>query len=93
MTDAKQIALLLTTVNAPYKTQLDASELAAALKDGDVALGQVSSFFTEIDVETQMAFAAQYGISSDTLAEVAGSFQVWSGQSVALVAKLRIDAT
>lgn len=85
MTQDMQTALL-TTVNAPYQMQLDADGLAAALKSGDVALGQVSSFFTETAVETQKAFADQHGISADALADVAGSFQDWSGQSVALIA-------
>ncbi|MBW8636275.1 hypothetical protein K1W69_03665 [Hoeflea sp. WL0058] len=83
MTHDTQTALL-TTVNAPYQNQLDAGGLAAALKSGNVALGQVSSFFMEIDVETQKAFALEHGISNDTLAHVASVFQDWSGQSVAL---------
>ncbi|MCP4303846.1 MAG: hypothetical protein GY788_02990 [bacterium] len=76
---------LLTTVNAPYRNQLDAGELAAALKNGDVALGQVSSFFTETGIETQKAFAKEHDISANALAKVADAFQQWSGQSVALV--------
>lgn len=85
MTHDMQTALL-TTVNAPYQNQLDASGLAAALKSANVALGQVSSFFTETGVETQKAFAVEHGISADALTHVAGAFQGWSGQSVALIA-------
>lgn len=85
MTHNMQTALL-TTVNAPYQNQLDAGGLAAALKSGEVTLGQVSSFFTETAVETQKAFAHQHGISPDVLSDVASTFQDWSGHSVALIA-------
>ena len=85
MTHDMQIALL-TTVNAPYQIQLDAGALATALKSENVSLGQVSSFFTETDVEAQKAFAIANGISVDALTHVAGVFQGWSGQSVPLVA-------
>lgn len=85
MTHDLQTALL-TTVNAPYQNQLDAGALAAALKSGDLVLGQVSSFFTEADVEMQKAFAAQHNIAADALTDLAGAFQDWSGQSVPLVA-------
>lgn len=85
MTHDMQTALL-TTVNAPYQNQLDAGGLAAALKSEDVYVGQVSSFFTETDVETQKAFAFEHGISADALTHVAGVFQDWSGQPVPLVA-------
>lgn len=85
MTQDMQTALL-TTVNAPYQNQLDAGALAVALKSEDVALGQVSSFFTETDVATQKAFAHEHGISDDALTHVAGVFKDWSGQSVPLVA-------
>lgn len=85
MTHDLQTALL-TTINAPYQNQLDAGGLAAALKSGNLDLGQVSSFFTEISVETQKAFAAQHDIAAAALADLAGAFQDWSGQSVPLVA-------
>lgn len=78
--------VLLTTVNAPYQNHLDVSGLAAALMDGNVALGQVSSFFTETTVDLQKDFADQQGISLDILMQVAGAFKDWSGQDVALVA-------
>ena len=73
-------------MNAPYQNQLDAGGLAAALKNGNLALGQVSSFFTETDVETQKAFAAQHDIAVAALTDLAGAFQDWSGLSVPLVA-------
>ena len=77
---------LLTTVNAPYQVQLDAGALAVALSAGDVALGQVSSFFTETSVDAQKAFAHEQGISTDTLKLAAVAFKNWSGQYVALIA-------
>jgi len=77
---------LLTIVNAPYQNQLGAGELAAEFKTGDVALGQVSPFFTETAIEGQKAFAHEHGISPAMLSDIAGIFQDWSGQSVALIA-------
>jgi len=78
--------VLLTTVNAPYQNHLDAGELAAALIGGNIALGQVSSFFTEIEIDLQKAFAQEQGIPSEVLVQVADAFKNWSGQDVALVA-------
>lgn len=48
---------LLTTVNAPYQNYFDAGQLAHAIKHGEIVSGQVSSFFTEVSIEAQKAFA------------------------------------
>ena len=80
-------ALLLTTVNAPYRNQMDACALATALRNRCVNVGQVSSFLTEIEVETQVAFAIEHDISVETLEQVARVFQDWSGQSVPLASR------
>lgn len=85
MTKAMQTALM-TTVNAPYQQQVSAGGLALALTNGEIASAQVSSFFTETDVEMQKAFAADHGITLDALVHVASQFQAWSGQPVALAA-------
>jgi hypothetical protein len=77
---------LLTTVNAPYQNCLDESGLAAALLEDKIALGQVSSFLTEIDAVEQKSFALEFGISVEKLTQVAQSFTNWSGQTAALVA-------
>lgn len=78
--------VLLTTVNAPYQVTLDADELAVALHAGDIKVGQVGSFFTEIPVAAQTAFASSFEISSEALADTAKAFANWSGQAVTLAA-------
>lgn len=85
MTQTMQTAIL-TTVNAPFQTYLDADALACAISTGDMATGQVGSFYTETAVEAQKAFATAYGITDDVLVQTAAEFSNWSGQSVALAA-------
>ncbi len=77
--------VLMTTLNAPYQTHLDAGALAAAIKTNDVSTGQIASFFSETAVDMQKAFAEDFGISSDQLTQAAQSFAHWSGQTVALL--------
>ncbi len=77
---------LLTTVNAPYRTYMDGSALAAALCAGDVKSGQVNSFFMETSCEIQRAFAKLHGIPESVLVEAAESFANWSGQDLSLLA-------
>lgn len=83
MTKTMQTALL-TAVNAPYQVYLDADALACAITKGQIATGQVGSFFTETSVESQKSFAAAYGIASNLLSQTASDFANWSGQPVAL---------
>ena len=79
-------ATLLTTINAPYKSYVDAPTLAGYLKDGEITVGQVNSFLTEVPVEKQLSFAKQFAIPKKTLMATAQAFHDWSGQVVALVA-------
>ncbi|GFO83209.1 MAG: hypothetical protein A49_28360 [Methyloceanibacter sp.] len=83
MTHEKQIALL-TTVNAPYRTYMDGSALAAAISIGDFTTGQVNSFFTEAKACDQLAFARHFGVSEDVLTKTASAFADWSGQKTDL---------
>lgn len=85
MTKAMQTAIL-TTVNAPYQSILDAGELALAISKNDIKLAQVGSFLTETPVDQQIAFAAAYGIPKAELEATAALFANWSGQPVALAA-------
>ena len=85
MTHDMQTALL-TTVNAPFQTYLDADALACAISSSDIAKGQVGSFYTETAIEAQKAFAMAHGISAATLLQTATNFSNWSGQAVALAA-------
>ncbi|MDX8355643.1 hypothetical protein [Cognatiyoonia sp. IB215182] len=85
MTKAMQTAIL-TTVNAPYQTTLDAGELALAISKHNIKLAQVGSFLTETPIDAQVAFAEAHGISKATLEATATQFADWSGQAVALAA-------
>ncbi len=77
---------LLTTVNAPYQTYLDAGEMATALNTGDIANAQMSSFFTETSVADQLTFAERNGVSEETLIATATAFAIWSGQVLPVLA-------
>lgn len=77
---------ILTTVNAPYQTSLDAAELALAISNQEIKLAQVGSFLTETPVDDQIAFAETFGISKVALSATASEFANWSGQTVALAA-------
>jgi hypothetical protein len=81
------IALILTTVNAPYSEQLDAATLVQCLKDAALAKskpGHMSSFFGEVDPESQKAFAAHFGIDEQILAVAAHEFAAYSGEDYPL---------
>ena len=86
---SKQLASVLTTVNAPYSEKLDGAMLAYCLTDIDVAKqhpGQVSSFLGEVAAKQQVEFAAAYHIPIDDLKAFAGDFAAWSGESYPLAA-------
>ena len=74
--------LVLSTVNAPYRAKLDAKSLAARLREPDSmrsALGPMSSFFYDVDIDLQRRFALSHGISLEALARAAHLFGTWSG--------------
>lgn len=80
---------VLTTVNAPYSTQLGAEDLAHALLNVETAKqfsGQVSSFLGEVSLGDQMEFAQALNIPLKKLKEFAVSFAEWSGESYQLAA-------
>lgn len=83
MPDVTQMTIL-TTVNAPYQTSLDASELAQAISMKDFKVAQVGSFLTEVPVVAQLAFAEALGIPKSELKATATEFAHWSGQLVPL---------
>ncbi|MCP4070931.1 MAG: hypothetical protein GY742_04220 [Hyphomicrobiales bacterium] len=80
---------LLSKVNAPYGTYASAGVLAVQIQvpslDSDY-IGQVSSFFSEIPVEDQLAFAHQHGISEAALKKAATAFVELSGVDAPLAA-------
>jgi len=84
---AATTTLVLATVNAPYREQLDAQGLAKCLRDHAAAKakpGHVSSFFGEVTPELQIAFARLFGISHAELAAAAKAFALYSGESYPL---------
>ncbi len=86
---SKQLASILTTVNAPYSEKLGGAMLAYCLSDIDAAKqyhGQVSSFLGEVAPMPQVEFAAAYHIPVDDLKAFAGDFAAWSGESYPLAA-------
>ena len=83
MTDPVTICVL-TTVNAPYASSVDATALANALREENISLGQVASFLTELTAAEQIAFATTHGVTRSELTALASAFADWSGQSVPL---------
>ena len=86
---SKHLASVLTTVNAPYSKQLSSAELAYCLSNFEAAKrhsGQVSSFFGEVPLESQLAFASEHDIPLADLKALAVTFSTWSGESYQLAA-------
>jgi hypothetical protein len=82
-------ALILTTVNAPYSTKLDAQELAHCLLDSTAAKampGHMSTFFGEVKPALQIGFAGMFDISEQQLSAAAKAFAAYSGESYPLAA-------
>jgi hypothetical protein len=85
----KNPALILTTVNAPYRKQLEAQELANCLLDPTAAKGlpgHMSSFFGEVTPDQQIAFAHLFNITTEQLVAAAKAFAAYSGESYPLAA-------
>lgn len=88
-TMSKHLASVLTTVNAPYSTQLSGAELALCLADVEAAKqfsGQVSSFLGEVPLEQQAGFAEDFGIKFEDLKAFASDFAGWSGETYKIAA-------
>ena len=83
------LALVLTTVNAPYSKQLSAQEVAYCLLDhaaAKTAPGHMSSFFGEVKPELQLAFAEFHNVTHAQLAAAAKAFSNYSGEPYPLAA-------
>ncbi len=80
-------ALVLATVNAPYREKLDAQGLAHCLLDHTAAKakpGHMSSFFGEVEPKLQIEFAEQFGIPPAKVVAAAKAFAMFSGESYPL---------
>jgi hypothetical protein len=85
----KNLAIVLTTVNAPYSEQLDAPALAHCLLDQAAAKqvpGHVSSFFGEVEPALQLEFAQLFNIAEADLIASAKAFAAYTGESYPLAA-------
>ena len=83
------VAVVLTTVNAPYSKQLDAQTLAHCLIDQAAARdlpGHMSSFFGEVEPELQFEFAHLFQISDAELVASAKAFAKYTRASYPLAA-------
>ncbi len=61
------IACVVTTANVSWKDQVDADELASALRNSDIEMPQVGSSFIETDLDARRIFAAELGVPLDAL--------------------------
>jgi len=81
------LSLVLTTVNAPHREQLDAQALAHCLVDHAAAKampGHMSSFFGEVKPHLQLEFAHHFNITDAELVAAAKAFAQYSGDSYPL---------
>lgn len=81
MTD-KLAALVLCTINAPYRSRIDAATLAACIRSHDAArkhAGPMSSFFLEVSEQLRIEFAESRGIPKADLDEATRLFKNWAG--------------
>ena len=65
---------VLSTVNAPYGASLSACQLAACISDlGEMkkAFGPTFAFYTEVNLEDQLAFIKEMGVSEKDTKTVA----------------------
>ncbi len=83
------LATVLSTVNAPFGTDLDASSLAARIretKDPHACSGPVFSFFSEVPLALQMEFISESGLDIHAVRETAKKLSSLAGYSLPLVA-------
>ncbi len=83
----KSPALVLATVNAPYREKLDAQTLADCLLDpalAEIKPGHVWSFFGDVEPELQVEFAHEFGVTDAQLKAAAKAFAACSGASFPL---------
>lgn len=82
-----RFATLLSTVNAPYGTDLDMSALADQIsRTGDVSVcsGPVFSFFSEVPLELQVQFITERGLDVEAIRATARRLSAKVGYSLPL---------
>lgn len=75
-------ALVLGTVNAPYKRAISAEELAQALVSGDLRnwLVHIATFFTDVRPALVIGFADAHGIQHVVLEDVYSTVKRATGE-------------
>jgi hypothetical protein len=70
MTTKQVDALVLSTVNAPYRRMIDAAVLAGCLAKAEAGKwsAHLATFFTEVSPDLVLAFAAAHDLSKSELA-------------------------
>lgn len=75
--------LVLASVNAPYRREIDAATLQQCLASG--TLGEwpvhVATFFTDLSPNTILSFASSHGISRRQLAHIYCEMKTTTGES------------
>ncbi|WP_439816710.1 hypothetical protein [Zavarzinia sp. CC-PAN008] len=80
-------ALVLTTVNAPYRTAVSAEVLAGCISSvaaSSAALGPTFSFFSEVPLTRQLAFIEAMKLDPTKVRGVARHFAGLSGHPLPL---------
>lgn len=80
---------VLTTVNAPYGTNISAHQLATLIADprsADNVVAAVFAFFSEVPVQAQKQFIADMGVDAEKACQVAGALSRLSGYVLPLAA-------
>lgn len=83
---------VLSTVNAPYGTNLAPEELAALISDPDSAATSNASafaFFSEVSEDLQIAFLEEMELDCHAVGRVAASFSDLSGYPLPLASRVR----
>jgi hypothetical protein len=83
------VELVMATVNAPHREQVDARALVRGLLDQAAAKampGHMSVFFGEVDPKLQLEFARLFDIADAQLVAAAKAFAAYSGESYPLAA-------
>lgn len=75
--------LVLGTVNASYRTQLDADQLAKAIlfAEVDTKLPHLATFFGEVREKLILAFAVSHGISKNKLGATYKAVKTITGEA------------
>lgn len=75
-------SLVLGTVNASFKTMLDAETLAVSIETSNVDewLAHVATFFAEVQAHLILAFAEAHAIPLDALAKTYAKIKALTGE-------------